>query len=212
MIMEEDYSRMSDHRDPEIIRIPIHEQILELINSGLDPYEVLKDSVPGYDINRKVEDSIEVLKGLGMIGPDGTITEMGRFSPRYPLSVRNSAVLYYAVVKDQLIFPYVVVLALIDSYGPSYFSYPPRSEEQSDNEYNEFRENHRYKYFRKYEGRDDMETFIYMWDDMIKSVGGWNVIDPKNTNRRQGYTRLHEWAHQIKHIHSSMNISDSLLT
>ena len=216
MITQESFDGLQPHREPEIKRIPVHEQILELIDSGLDPLKVLKDSVPNFDINEKVESSLKVLKQLKMLDNNGEITDIGKFGPRFPISVGNSAVLWYAVMINEMpAYPVLVVLSLMDSYGPSYFYYPRKKDDMNATEYKIFKEEHRKTYFNKYEGRDDMETFIYMWDDMIQDLGGWDYLDPKGNNKLKNRKNLARWCkknsmNERKIYEAVRNVSDCL--
>ncbi|MCK4822166.1 hypothetical protein KA005_40765, partial [bacterium] len=136
MITREDFEALDDHRTPEIFRIPIYGQVLELLDVGLDPRTVLNKS--GI-LESKLRTSIQMLSTLDMITPTLAVTDIGHFAPNFPLSVRNSAVLWHWLSNDLPAFPIIVMLALIDSYGPSYFYYPKKEKTQSMSEYNDMR-------------------------------------------------------------------------
>jgi HrpA-like RNA helicase len=167
------YEKLEQHRPPEIDRVPIYEPIMELMSAGLEPGEVIR----GIDISRVVK-TTQLLIKLGMVNYDKKVTEMGHFAPQFPLSVRNSAVLWHWIKhkkedgKSYAIFPGVVVTALIDCYGPSYFWIPRKKPDVSPEQHAELVLAHKEKYFAKYVGYNDLESAINMWNDLTNAIGG----------------------------------------
>lgn len=163
----EKYNSLEQHRPPEIERVPIHEQVLELIDVGLSPDEILTVSNP-----QRITDSIKLLNQLGMVvyenGGNARITDIGKFAPRFPLSVRNAAFLWNWIQSELPIFPGVVTINIIDTYGPSYFWLPRRGNDESLKDYNEKIVKYKKEFFDKYRGYSDLETSLNMWSDLIK--------------------------------------------
>lgn len=169
---EDRFNKFEDHRPPEIQRIPIYETVMELLDVGLYPENVVK----GIDV-QKVTAASQLLIRLGMITKVDsmiTVTDMGHFAPKFHVSVRNAAFLWKWIQSGYPIFPGIVVACLIDSYGPSYFWIPRRKPEMSLEEYNIMIKEYKQKYFGKYIGYNDLETCLNMWSDLTTKMGGVN--------------------------------------
>ena len=76
-------------------------------------------------------------------------------------------------------FPGIVVAALIDCYGPSYFWIPRRKSDTSLEEHNIMVKEYKAKHFSKYIGYNDLETSLNMWTDLMKTTGG--IHTPQRT-------------------------------
>ena len=166
------FESLEDHRPPEIERVPIYETVMELLDVGLSPEDVIK----GVDTKR-INTAVQLLNRLGMVtnSPTGiVVTEMGHFAPKFHISVRNAAFLWKWIQAGLPLFPGIVVAALIDSYGPSYF-WIPRRKDMSVDEYNLMIKDHKEKYFSKYIGYNDLETCLNMWSDLMVSIGDLNA-------------------------------------
>lgn len=75
------------------------------------------------------------------------------------------------VTNSYPIFPGIVIAALIDSYGPSYFWVPRRSKDTTPGDHNKIVIAHKEKYFSKYIGYSDLDTSLNMWQDLINTTG-----------------------------------------
>lgn len=94
MCTEDFYDKLDDHRIEEIHRVPIHSPIIELLDIGLDPREVLPDLE-----KQKLDTTVYELNSLGLTIPTSnnkiaTVTEKGHFCVKFPFSVKNSAFLW----------------------------------------------------------------------------------------------------------------------
>jgi HrpA-like RNA helicase len=170
MCTQETFERLEDHRPPEIQRIPIYETVMELLDVGLSPENVIK----GIDVQRIVH-AVQLLSRLGMVTNTENgiaVTDLGHFAPKFHISVRNSAFLWHWIQAGYPVFPGIVVAVLIDCYGPSYFWIPRRKPEMSTEEYNLILKEYKTKYFGKYVGYNDLETCLNMWSDLMKNTGG----------------------------------------
>jgi len=163
------FENLDKHRAPEVLRVPIYDAVMELMSRGLDPMEILSQAPP-----TKITQSIDLLKALDMVRYDGLgqaqITNLGRFAPEFPLSVRNAAFLYAWREDKRAPFVGIVIAALIDCYGPSYFWTPRRG---NTVESREEEISYKNKYFDKYRGDNDLESVLKMWLDLYDAV-----IDP----------------------------------
>ena len=80
---------------------------------------------------------------------------MGRLILYSPLSLKNTASLYYWLKNSaNSVYWGAVIMALIDSYGPSYYRFPLLNRETVD---------YRRTYFKDFMGNDDVETMINLW-------------------------------------------------
>ncbi|CAH6419983.1 ATP-dependent helicase [uncultured virus] len=172
MCTRQKYESLEDHRPPEIERVPIYETVMELLDVGLVPENVIR----GIDAQRIINAVylLERLKMVTKVNGVVTVTESGHFAPDFPLSVRNAAFLWKWIQSGyhDRIFPGIVVAALIDCYGPSYFWIPRRKPDQMPEEYNQTIRDYKQKYFAKYLGYNDLETSLNMWSDLTATIGG----------------------------------------
>jgi HrpA-like RNA helicase len=183
MMTEKQFNKLEDRRPPELTRVPIYETIMELLDVGLNPVTILSHLT-----SQKMNSATQLLKKLGMVDNNNHVTDIGHFAPQFPLSVRNVAILWHWIQKGFPIFPAIVTLAMIDSYGPSYMWYPPKKETQTQAEYSLSIEQHRASYFEKFSGRSDVHTFLNIWHDLMDSVGGMDGTKSKR--------RVAEWSNQ----------------
>ena len=167
MMTEREFKKLEAHRPPELTRVPIYETIMELLDVGLNPVTIL----PHLTI-QKMDSAVDLLKRLGMVDNNNHVTDIGHFAPKFPLSVRNASILWNWIQKGLPIFPAIVTLALIDSYGPSYMWFPLKEDGQTHTDYNIAIDTHRETYFNKFMGRSDVHTFLNIWHDLMASVGG----------------------------------------
>nr|QBK90738.1 MAG: ATP-dependent helicase [Pithovirus LCPAC201] len=172
------FLQLEKNRPEEITRVPIYNTVMELIEVGLKPSEVLLNLD-----KRSIRQAVSLLTQLKLITKDGHVTEAGHFVTNFPLSVRNATTLWLWSQKEIEIegvkiklplYPGVVVISLLDSYGPSYFWYPPKTYGESNNDYNQMIMSHKEEYFGPIEGFSDVETILNMWNDMTSRVGGPN--------------------------------------
>ncbi len=166
------FLQLEKNRPEEITRVPIYNTVMELIEVGLKPSEVLVNLD-----KRSIRQAVSLLTQLKLINKDDQVTEAGHFVTNFPLSVRNAATLWLWTQergeRGKLpLYPGVVVLSLLDSYSPSYFWYPPKTYGESNSDYNQIIMVHKEKYFSQIEGFSDVETILNMWNDMTSAVGG----------------------------------------
>jgi len=164
-------------RIKEIDRVPIYNVVLQLIDAGLSPLTVLKISSIRYDQAQKT------LADFGMIVRQGstyTVTEVGRFVSKIPLSIHNSYMVYLAFQefknspKDpvaQIVFRTVVAIAsMIEVFEPGYFYIPRRQRGESDSEYQARKDVHIEKYHEKFRGLTDIHTLVNIFWEMMEFI------------------------------------------
>lgn len=185
-------NQMEKHRPPEILRIPIYEPVMGILETGQDPKEILQDAGV-----TKIEKAMELLEKLKMIEQeeDGSVkvTELGHFSPAFPLGVRDAAFYYHWIKEGYHPFVGIVVATLIDSYGPSYFYLPRKERDETDASYYKKLKNARNAIIEKYRGKTDLHTAIKVWLDlfanepdikpMSKRVFDWCRINNMNAKK-----------------------------
>ena len=113
MCTEEYYNSLDINRVPEIERIPIYHTIIKLMSLKLNPIELLPK------LDRK---EFEKLKLYDII-TDDDITDLGQFILKFPVfSIKNSILLYRWREIEYPIFPCLLTICLIESYGKGYFN------------------------------------------------------------------------------------------
>jgi HrpA-like RNA helicase len=186
MCTEPYFYKLPEQREPEIMRVPLTGVIVELLNVGLDPEELFSNRIP----EEKMKDTITTLQTLKMLDAKKNVTEIGNFAAILPLAVRNSAIIYNwmkTVRKDDgtsyPVYPIVVLAALIDCFGPYYF-YPRKEEGMNAKEYETVKMKTYAKYFAKFEGFNDIESMMRMWNVMMSEL---QTLKP-------GYLPVLEWS------------------
>lgn len=167
MCTENDFERTYERsRPPEITRVPLHSIILESLTAYFDPEKLLAKRADIWSIRR----SISLLTQLGAIERDATqelpvVKEIGRFAVMLPLSVRNGILLYRWKEEGHAIWPGIVLIALTECFGPSYFWWP-RSKDLS------VLDAHKDKFFSRYQSQNELAAFAKMWNFMMARVRG----------------------------------------
>lgn len=162
MCTEQFFEELEKHRPPEILRIPIYEAVMEILEIGQDPEEILKDAtIP------KIEKSMDLLEQLNMIVRNSdksvSVTDIGKFSPSFPLGVRNTAFYYHWLQEGYQPFVGIIVAALIDCYGPSYFFLPRKDSEETDAAFSKRLNKVRNEIIDNFRGRTDLHTVLNVW-------------------------------------------------
>jgi len=65
------------------------------------------------------------------------------------------------------VFEGIVIASIIDRFDSSYFKFPPKSRNYTPSQYNKILADHKKKYFDKYVGYNDLDTFLNMWNDYM---------------------------------------------
>lgn len=179
MISSSSYeSDIPPSRPSEIQRIPVHSIVLELINVDIKPQSLFPH------LEERFRESLATLKQLSMYSTNPfRVTEKGRFSNVLDFSLRGSCVLYeWCQLRNDKgepypLFPPLVIIALIETFGPSYFWYPTKDASgEKIKDYKEYRE----KYFAKYDGENDLLTLANMWTSLYSrfAEAGLNKLQP----------------------------------
>lgn len=169
------FERLVPQRRPEILRIPLHNIIIKIIRTGLDPVVLFKDLLKNESTveQSRIQSSYTLLKTLGMINQNNRITKMGAFATEFTLSVRSAAVLWHWLKGKLPPFPAVVILSLIDCFGPSYFYYP-RDISENDSMTSDIKTYE--TYFSKFNDEMDLGVLLNIWRDLYQNLP---VIDLK---------------------------------
>jgi 16S rRNA G966 N2-methylase RsmD len=115
MCTRSQYEKLEDHRPAEIDRVPIYDVIMELLDVGLHPTEVLRGINP-----QRITMAIQMLTKLKMVQTlegDLQVTPSGHFAPNFQLSVQNAAFLWQWFKYEGLRFSPKIIAAARDLYG-----------------------------------------------------------------------------------------------
>jgi len=166
MCTEDFYEReMQDSRKPEIERIPLHNYIIKIRNAGLHPLTVLEP--PNPETREQFKNGIKEIMNvkyprLGLIDWETRkVTPKGNFSTKVPLNIHNSSLLWDWIHTEDHLYPGIVAVSIIDSYGPSYFYFPQRDSGENLSQW-------KIHYFEKFKGHSDLHTFLNMWLDLLR--------------------------------------------
>lgn len=162
MCTAESYDKLLPAQEPPIEREPLYNVTMELMAANLDPLVVL----PQYSKIRFEETSV-LLQQLKMIKKTITgweVTEIGKFSPKVPLSVRNSTFLYnWWKHSGAALYPGIVMAVLIDTYGPSLLFYPGLESGEEYATYKDRMIRYTNQNFSKFKADDDLQVYMKIW-------------------------------------------------
>ena len=189
------FEKLEPQRKPEIFRVPLTETIISLLDKGLDPITLFQGRLSP----KRIKKDLDILKMLKMIDDKQNVTEAGKFAAPFPLSVRSSVMIYEWLKLSKKdgssypLFPIVVLVAIIDSYGPSYFFTPKKDIGQTAQEYRIFKDAYYETYFKKYKASTDLEVLLNFWNDTVSQfesikpnkgeLGRWNNENSFNNKK-----------------------------
>ncbi len=199
MITEADFKALDKKRPDDIHRLPLIGTLIEILSIGLKP-ELLLGEISPEQINKDKE----TLQNLGCYTT--TITQKGLFVAKFPLSVRNACILYECTNTDVPIFPVIVMIALIDAYGPSYIWIPRKESSETTANYNIRKAEYIKKYFDTFRDTSDVGTLLNLWHDYMQYSGGYPATDAK-TKQWCVYRSIHlrKWKEMLAILKVCLN-------
>ncbi len=166
MITQKLYNKLSEKMSPEIYRVPLHWIMLELIENGIYPFDLL-DMFDKDILNH----TYKLITRFRFINTNGKITNVGKFVTKIPYGIRQAAALYQWLENDYQPYPAITILSMIDAVGKSYYVYPLRNSNTSHSEYTLELLDHRKEYFEPFAGASDVHTYGHIWETMMNEVG-----------------------------------------
>lgn len=160
MSTREFFESLPEEKDSELSRVSLYTPVLNLMAAHIDPHQLLiqKSSIARYQ---------QTLGVMGLLNGD-TVTPAGLLASRLPLGVRNSRLLWEWVNSFPAEGYLAVVIANLIEYGSSLFRVPSFPE-ASPGDLARLIARHVATYYKKYQGRDDLEVMIKVWDDYTRS-------------------------------------------
>lgn len=202
LITKDEYTKLELFRKREIDRIPIYDIVLQLIDAGLDPRDILKISVNRYEQARRV------LLNFGMIENKADryfVTETGRFVSSISLSVQNAYMIYLGyqrfhekyranvdISAEKILLRSVIATAcMLEAFGPPYFYVPRRTRAESVGEYQARRDSHVERYHEKFRGATDIHTLVNIFWEMMSDIDVARKYDQATQGKISHYVK--EW-------------------
>jgi HrpA-like RNA helicase len=200
MCTEGYYDKLAEQRAPEIMRVPLTGVITELLNVGINPKELFKFRVS----KKRMDETLSTLKTLKMIDKTNNVTELGNFATRFQLGVQNAAIIYNWMKNEKFpVYPIIALVCIIDCYGPSYYFYPKKKDDMTAREYDKFKEKYYDEKFEKFEGGNDIESMLKMWNFMVENLGGldtgFNQVAEFCKNNSLNNKKIQELIKVVKH-------------
>jgi len=168
MIKKEDFENeniIKPQREPEILRVPIHSTIMNLLKIGLKPTTFFKNR----DIISNIGNSVDLLNDLGMVDHYGKPTKKGNFAPDLVISLEGAAIIWEWIAAGKPLFPIISLISLIECYG-SYFKFPRKTEENSKEYFSVTVPKHYAEYFSEYDSKYDLEVLCKFWIKFITDM------------------------------------------
>ena len=131
MMTSDAYLKLEDSKEEDIIRLPIHSELLRLIGRGADPRKYL-NFVP----EKKIMKALRILIVTGAITGNNTtqqmkITELGKFSNLFEIGIRLASILYNALHGNVLPYIAIVIVAAVATQGDQSYYYIPSDVKQA---------------------------------------------------------------------------------
>lgn len=173
LISEMEFLGLPKFRKREVEEIPIENEILTLLDCGLDPSEILHTD------KRKVEMSISFLNSLGLIDENGEVTDAGRYVSRLGLSPQNGLMIYLArnlpasknkTEKNDFHQAVVVVAAMIELFDGGFFWVPHRERNEKAHDYQERIDAYHEQYHEVFRGRTDIHTLFNLYCGISRQI------------------------------------------
>ncbi len=129
LITEESYEKLEPTRPDELLRVPLHNMMIELLESGFQPENMFSGRID----RQRLRSTMDQLRQLGMVDQFNRPTEIGSFASHLPISVQGSAILWeWLSVRASSgeenskyeIYPAIILVSMIECYWPSYLFYP----------------------------------------------------------------------------------------
>lgn len=164
MCTQEFFDKLRDSKPREIQLIPIHNVVLELFDIKVHPRNVFSKVIL---TDARLQSSISLLQRLELIRSDFTVTESGKFVPKFVYSVRAGVALWHWKQANYPLFPGILAISLIDSYGPPYFHYPYKKVGQNNHEYRNLLQETYNEHFKRYDANTYIEILLNMFQAML---------------------------------------------
>lgn len=175
MCTELEFESYEDRRPDEISQVGIYNLVLSLLDVGLDPETLMKGKIT----SERIRSAVDLLTKLNLLDDDCKVTEMGHFAPQFPLSARLSAILYRWIQDGHDAYIAIVILSLLECYGPPPFYFPRQNRGESIGDYVDRLNDHKITYFQQYEANDEMESMLKMWCHLMDEVSlncSWDAV------------------------------------
>jgi hypothetical protein len=172
------YNELDEITPPEITRIPIHNNIIQLLENKLPPEEIIK--------HKNIEEEITLITNSDILS-----SQKLSLIKILPLSLRNSMFLSDWIIGGYSLYPGIVVASLIDCYFPSYFWFPRKNKSREN--FDTFINKRRSDFISKYGGYNDLETSLNLWMSFFH----------KNIYSEQSV--LQEWTYKNNLNHQKLN-------
>lgn len=183
MMNKDNFEKLAAFRPLEICTSPIADVLIELLDVGLDPTQVITD----LDVERLEEAKKELIETkcitMNSSGDLKTakVTECGRFVAKMPMGVHTAAAFHHTFGhitihdKEDNFFWEATALTLIDTFGPSLFWMPRKEKNEAQNVYNNRLEDHCEEYFSAYKSNSPVLSLLLGFADCMRAHSEHNV-------------------------------------
>lgn len=175
-ISEAKYETLSQSYPLDILTVPIHRTIIELISRKIIPIRSIVRDVPEEKVNKMVAE----LSNLKMINVGGlSVLPIGQYGLRLSTSIRQSAFIWYWIGAGYPPFPGIVCTVILDIDPSELFNYPHFTGRDRI-AINKRKKEHDDKYFQRFVGSNQLVTCLNVWNTMMIETDG----APMNNNYR----------------------------
>ena len=162
MCTREKYDSLKSQHISETKRLPLTKLFLELIERGIDPQKFFGDTI-NFNIVRDEMQTLLMTKMIEKQNNKFKVTGLGEFTMSLNLSRYSSILLQYWMLREQEIFPGIVLSCIIEKADSMFFFLPIREEQESLAEHDARIKQHFIEYFQKWSSESILETYLNMW-------------------------------------------------
>ena len=166
LISEEKFNELPEKIPLEITLIPLHYTIIDLYKLKLNPNKVLEDVFSQSEINF----TIEVMIKNDLLDLNNKLTQKAELIRTLPYGLRLSILLadWIEEYGIETAYAVVVLVTMIDEYnGTTPYEFLENVNNKPVFDFEIEYQAHIKKYFDRFRGKSDVETYLNIWDTML---------------------------------------------
>lgn len=209
MITQEKYYSLRESSVNEIISVPIHKTILEIIKIKREPLKFLSRLISKYQILRgKITDSMKLLDDLGFT-KNGNYTYEAEFYFKLNLSLRMSKFLSeWFSMHSNLVGLGIMFASILENYDKSYFVYKGPKETLSYKQYLEYMDDYYTENFSRFQSRTNLGATLSMWREFFDVQNDPLNVEQENLEGFAEYSSVNYY--MIKNVLRDINYMNKI--
>lgn len=210
MCTQSRFNELPESSVNEIIRIPIHRTILEIVSIRKDPLAFLDRLIKKYPIlHDKIIESKKLLEKLDYIY-NNEITYDATLYFKLNLSLRSCKILAkWLDLYPNLVGIGIILTSILENYNGSYFMYKNPKTTLKYNEYKDYIDNYYEQNFSRFEHRTNIGATLNMWLEFFTVNGDPLQISSENLDGFIEYSSLNYYTF-TRALKDMINVGEKL--